>query len=719
MSSQNDAHACSTKRKIEAADPPVTAPIESKSSKSPRRADNAETGETVVCPLCQVTLSHLSVEKAELHVNGCLDVVVLEEKKANRSRRSITAALLSPKLASAKEQQAAHPFKAEMLAATTEQISQVLDHLVNGSSIEAMFREIELVAFKPESPPQGAYTYVYELPSDSVTWQPAMSPRSTNPKRQPKPLPSYKRMPGTTFTVDAFKYGILDFCTAYFLTHFHSDLYGGLTKGFTGDIYCSRITANCITAKYGTDQSRIHAMPMNTRCIVQGVYVTLIDAEHCPGAAIILFEIPGGPGSQPTRIVHTGDFRASRSHVDQILSVFGTDLTVPVTPELLDSATDIFKSHLPDMHELPIIDYIYLDTTYLEPTYSFPKQSQVIETVGRFCHDIYRDPGYLPSYLNNVRNSTKQSGQLNPVDSENANTLQSPAPPLATKISLITQWFRPLQRSFVPKLDSTTIAGTNSGYKRNNILFVVGTYTIGKEKLFIEIACQIQSKIFVSKDKRKLLECIASPSVLALLTDNMYEAQVHAVSLGMINMRGMAEYLASLQPKSKFTSIVAFSPTGWSHAGPYIPGRREALSPILPKAPSAAELDLVLKTGSIEALSSLLAHSAHTGDDKQRFGLDKLKPRGSSNKVTIFPVPYSEHSSFAELARFVWSLRAEQVIPTVFSTSDKNYQANCWLHHWHELKTLSGSRICQGIDAASAAERSHCLQVARLDMLLE
>ena len=37
---------------------------------------------------------------------------------------------------------------------------------------------------------------------------------------------------------------------------------------------------------------------------VEGVRVTFLDANHCPGAAMILFEPPGRPP-----VLHSGDFR--------------------------------------------------------------------------------------------------------------------------------------------------------------------------------------------------------------------------------------------------------------------------------------------------------------------------------------------------------------------------------------------------------------------------
>ncbi|KAJ1965898.1 repair protein PSO2 SNM1 [Dipsacomyces acuminosporus] len=604
----------------------------------------------------------MTEDKIQFHVNCCLDNAVLEAKKQQKQKHKL------PKETSLQQQQ-------QQIKTEEDVPKQVARHsTIEKVSIDDMFNEIEQVPFTVEAKATDACAFVYDHP------KPSTGPELTKSistgkvsKRQPLPLPPYKRMPGTAFTVDAFKYGLLDFCTGYFLTHFHSDHYGGLTKGFKGEIYCSRITANLIKQKIGTDPSKIHPLPMNTRCMVQGIYVTLIDAMHCPGAVLFLFEVPQ-ENDRLVRIVHTGDFRASERHVQEILHVFRTGIDRPITPDNLRS---LHLSKPAANYASPMIDYVYLDTTYLEPTYSFPPQRHIVGAVGEFCYRVNADSEYLPSFLNRLRNGTKST------------TASMDSKRLPERPSLITRWFRPNQRALASDLKSPAP-------QRRRILFVVGTYTIGKEKLFVEIAHRLNSKIYIAADKRRILECIQSPSLTSLLTDNMGEAQVHAVSMNMVNMRGMAEYLSTVQAVTpSFSRIVAFNPTGWSHAGPFIPGHAHQPSPIRPQKVPEADMDTVpMDNDYSRSIGRLLALSARISDEKDAaFTIDALKPRGSSDKITIFPVPYSEHSSFTDLARFVCSLKIGQVIPTVYSTSDKNHKAANWLDHWQELKQVFESKV--------------------------
>lgn len=75
--------------------------------------------------------------------------------------------------------------------------------------------------------------------------------------------------------------------------------------------------------------------------------MTLIDANHCPGAAQLLFELPDG-----RRYIHCGDMRYS--------------------PKLLDN---------PHLARFRNTDGVFLDTTYAHPRHAFP--AQVRQTAAR------------------------------------------------------------------------------------------------------------------------------------------------------------------------------------------------------------------------------------------------------------------------------------------------------------------------------------------------
>lgn len=161
--------------------------------------------------------------------------------------------------------------------------------------------------------------------------------------------PFYKKIPGTPFTVDAFRYGAIKGCSAYFLSHFHADHYGGLTKTWShGPIYCTSITARLVRMCLYVNPSYICPLELDVEHIIDGVKVTLLEANHCPGAALIHFHLPDGQ-----RFLHTGDFRACSRMQNY--------------PLLVNNKVNV----------------LYLDTTYCNPKYRFPSKEEVTSFVVR------------------------------------------------------------------------------------------------------------------------------------------------------------------------------------------------------------------------------------------------------------------------------------------------------------------------------------------------
>ncbi|KAL8127395.1 hypothetical protein AgCh_014347 [Apium graveolens] len=175
-------------------------------------------------------------------------------------------------------------------------------------------------------------------------------------QQQPRGCPFYKKMPGTPFTVDAFRYGQVKDCSAYFLTHFHYDHYGGLSKAWShGPIYCTPITARLIETCLHVNPSFIHTLDLDVEHVIEGIKVTMLEANHCPGAALIHFNLPSGQC-----YLHTGDFRASK--------------LMQTYPLLLNQRVNV----------------LYLDTTYCNPKYRFPLKEEVLNFVVKVTKNILK-----------------------------------------------------------------------------------------------------------------------------------------------------------------------------------------------------------------------------------------------------------------------------------------------------------------------------------------
>ena len=112
----------------------------------------------------------------------------------------------------------------------------------------------------------------------------------------------------------------------YFLSHAHADHTVGLRDGWKGGtVFCSEITKRLIELQFQDVSEHLIALPMNESVLFgvdedgKHVNVTLLDANHCPGAVMFLFEGAFG------RVLHTGDFRYSPEMLASLKSHLGTE----------------------------------------------------------------------------------------------------------------------------------------------------------------------------------------------------------------------------------------------------------------------------------------------------------------------------------------------------------------------------------------------------------
>ncbi|KAL8472656.1 hypothetical protein ACS0TY_029752 [Phlomoides rotata] len=213
-------------------------------------------------------------------------------------------------------------------------------------------------ASEPTQPLTTAALHRAALSSLSLPPQP---PPTSSVSPPPASIPHSKLIPRTRFIVDGFKHADSSFSVAYFLSHFHADHYTGLFPQWSkGIIYCSSTTANLLHQILNIPRPFIFPLPLAQPVLIDGTEVCLIDANHCPGAVQFLFKVPasddGGAGNSGIvrfeKYVHTGDFRyCDEMKNESVLSEFiGADA-------------------------------VFLDTTYCNPKFVFPRQEESIDYI--------------------------------------------------------------------------------------------------------------------------------------------------------------------------------------------------------------------------------------------------------------------------------------------------------------------------------------------------
>ncbi|XP_062593532.1 5' exonuclease Apollo-like [Saccostrea cucullata] len=167
-----------------------------------------------------------------------------------------------------------------------------------------------------------------------------------------------KVIPGTPIAVDFWKIRECPNARLFFLTHLHGDHTVGLSSSWQHKIYCSEIIGNLLEEQYEIDPSQV--CPLETGCShimyidtdqIEQMTVTVIDAHHCPGSVMFLFEGYFG------KVLYSGDFRFDSNMKDD-----------PLIENL--SGTDV----------------VYLDNTYNSPRCVFPSREESQRIILEIIH---------------------------------------------------------------------------------------------------------------------------------------------------------------------------------------------------------------------------------------------------------------------------------------------------------------------------------------------
>ena len=230
--------------------------------------------------------------------------------------------------------------------------------------------------------------------------------------------------------------------TFYFLTHMHQDHLRGLREDTfendnNGRIYCTEITKILLVKRFPRLESKVKVLEFDSVEVVEVVSaskntkeedlrfnVYCLDAGHCPGSAMFVFEGTFG------KVLHTGDFRredwsgslpsgkrmslptpwsGSGSNNGLRKNFFSMLNDVPLSamwssssPSLTTGSQDLgydnnnnttLKNATPlpkvlDNSKTQAVDVLYLDNTYNNPEYDHPPRAVALERIVKLVTEI-------------------------------------------------------------------------------------------------------------------------------------------------------------------------------------------------------------------------------------------------------------------------------------------------------------------------------------------
>ena len=361
----------------------------------------------------------------------------------------------------------------------------------------------------------------------------------------PSNFPVVKQIPGTRFVVDGFR-SAGSFSVSYFLSHFHSDHYTGITPLWNkGLIFCSQITASLVVQVLNVTEALVVSLPMGESIRIDGVDVILVEANHCPGAVQFLFKVPNESSESCSqecyRYVHTGDMRYASFMKDDA-----------------------------SLGEFVGADAVFLDTTYCNPKFIFPSQKEsvgyVADTVFRLmqggdhdgseCNDKDVEGLGFPANLQEKNGDGEQQMDTDPEGVNGDGTGDEPGSIREAGMVDDDDVYDMARRGVMASCNKST-------------LFLISTYVIGKEKILTAVAKQCGCLLYVTERKLSILKCLNLED-MGIFTTDPTATNVHIVGWSFLgetwpyfrpNFGNMEKFVT----ESGFSRVVGFVPTGWTY----------------------------------------------------------------------------------------------------------------------------------------------------------
>ncbi|CXI87670.1 DNA repair metallo-beta-lactamase protein, putative [Plasmodium berghei] len=284
------------------------------------------------------------------------------------------------------------------------------------------------------------------------------------------------------------------------------------------------------------------------------------------------------------------------------------------------------QTHINELKEnMNYIKTIYLDTTYAMSKNMFAHQMYLINFIIYICKnkikqnykvDACKDENCNFDNLSKIKNSINNSTQK----SKDNNTMKN-GDDSATENGL--SWMQTFKgNSTENKLPLMHVTQR----KRKKTLFMFGTYNLGKEKVYLSVSEACNMKIYFRNPKKKIIfnSYIYNKDMLNRITGNKLEAEIHIVDINYSYIfpkieKNKLRSLIDAEMEDEFDSFYYIIPTGWV---------------------------------------------------KNYYFYEK-------NNMSVFLIPYSEHSNLDELKDFVKSIKPCSICPTVFSNiKEKNRMLN-------------------------------------------